>query len=142
MQTNSSKLQLKLLSPSRPLADCEVGHVSVPTEVGQLGVLPGHAALAAKMAVGIVEVKQLDGASIHYFTSGGHLEIYSNQVTVLVETAETASDIDEQRAKKAEERALQRLSDRSTLEIDIPRALTALERARARRKLASITSKT
>ena len=54
-----------------------------------------------------------------------------NKVTILAETAERPSEIDVDRARKAKERAEERLTSGDT-NVDVDRALDALQRAEAR----------
>jgi F-type H+-transporting ATPase subunit epsilon len=70
----------------------------------------------------------------------GFAEVFKNKVSILVDAAERAPEIDVERARKAMERAKERLSrDRSDKEIDFVRAETALRRAVARLKVAQKT---
>jgi F-type H+-transporting ATPase subunit epsilon len=61
----------------------------------------------------------------------GFAEILPDQVRVLAETAERASEIDLDRATRAKERAEKRLSA-GAVDIDYERASIALERALSR----------
>ena len=67
----------------------------------------------------------------------GFAEVSNDKVSVLVETAEKAGDIDVDRARKAVERAKERLAkERATEDIDFLRAENALKRAIIRLKVA------
>ena len=68
--------------------------------------------------------------------SFGFFEITSNHATLLVDSAEYASEIDMERARKALARAKQRLADKAG-DIDIPRAERSMARARNRISVAS-----
>jgi F-type H+-transporting ATPase subunit epsilon len=81
--------------------------------------------LVAPLVIGAVRLKK-DGKTEHIAVSGGFLEVRPDQVTVLAQTAELASDIDVERALKAKERAEQRLHQDH---IDFRRAELALQRA-------------
>ena len=68
-------------------------------------------------------------------------EVSNNRVSILVDAAERAGDIDVGRAKRAMEKAKERLAaDRGSKEIDFNRAEAALKRAVARLKVAEKTS--
>jgi F-type H+-transporting ATPase subunit epsilon len=69
--------------------------------------------------------------------TGGFAEVSNNKVSVLVDAAEKSNDIDLDRAKRAMERAKERLTlDRDRKDIDFLRAEAALRRAVARLKVA------
>jgi F-type H+-transporting ATPase subunit epsilon len=68
--------------------------------------------------------------------TAGFAEVFKNKVSILVDAAERVTEIDAERARKAMERAKERLSrDRSDKEIDFARAEAALRRAVARLKV-------
>jgi len=69
----------------------------------------------------------------------GFAEISDNKVSVLVDAAEKAGEIDVERARQALERARERLSKQAE-DIDFARAEMALKRAIARIKTAEKTS--
>ncbi|MBW2034889.1 MAG: F0F1 ATP synthase subunit epsilon, partial [Deltaproteobacteria bacterium] len=72
--------------------------------------------------------------------TSGFTEVSDNKVSVLVAAAEKAQDIDTERARRAMERAQERLAkDRGTEDIDFARAETALKRAIMRIKVAEKT---
>ena len=66
----------------------------------------------------------------------GFAEVLPNKVTILAESAERPSEIDVDRARKAKERAEQRLTSGDT-SVDVNRALDALHRAESRIDVAS-----
>ena len=80
-------------------------------------------------------VRLSSGEALDYATSGGFVEVLNNTVTVLAETAELATEIDIERARDAEARALERLAS-AVPDIDKQRAAAALERARNRLRAA------
>ncbi|MFQ5570770.1 MAG: F0F1 ATP synthase subunit epsilon, partial [Rhodothermales bacterium] len=89
----------------------------------------------AAIEIGPLFVTATSGERITLATSGGFLEVLGNVVTVLAETVEPASDIDLDRARAAEGRALKRLAE-SPAGFDRHRAELALERARNRTRVA------
>ena len=86
--------------------------VVVPGEEGDLGIAPRHAPLLTRLRAGEVRVQQEDGQEAHFFISGGLLEVQPHVVTVLSDTAQRASDLDEAAALKAKEEAERALADR------------------------------
>lgn len=120
-------IELTIVTPERAVVREQVDEVQIPGSEGYLGVLPGHAALFSELKIGEVGYKK--GSQWTFLSvAWGFVEILSNQVRILAETAERASEIDAERAKRAKERAEQRLV-RTGEQIDYDRALVALERA-------------
>jgi F-type H+-transporting ATPase subunit epsilon len=96
--------------------------------------------MVAALAEGKLSYRQGTNAE-HLFISGGFAEVRGNTVRVLTGAGETPSEIDIERARSAEERARARLKPRETgltageAQIDLARASAALRRALARLKL-------
>ncbi len=132
-------LNVKVISPSATLFEGSAEEVSVPTSKGYIGVRYNHNALVSSLGIGQLEIRGQDKKS--FFVSGGYIEVYQNSVTLLVSVIEDISKIDSQRAESAEKRAAQRLVSRTEEALDISRALAALERARARKKLAEMSQR-
>jgi len=74
------------------------------TGVGDIGILPGHESVLATLADGVVIVRSPDGDMV-FAVHGGFLSVADDVVSVLAETAETADEIDVERARRALERA-------------------------------------
>ena len=100
---------------------------------GYLGVMGDHEPLIAVLVPGDLAVTEKEGATPLRFAAGaGVMEVRDNEVTAVVETAETAAEIDLARAQEAAARARARLQEPGTAEIDQDRAQAALQRAAAR----------
>lgn len=102
---------------------------------GQLGVLAGHAPLVEQLDIGSVIVTEPSGTKRWLATVGGVLHVKSDGVVILVDAAEEAEQIDVERARRALERAEQRLATRQD-ETDVTRAELALARAANRLRVA------
>ncbi len=135
----ADELTLDIVAPNDRVFQGTASAVRAPGVEGSFAVLRGHAPMIAAFGVGPLIVTTDDGGGgdgrIAFATSGGFLEVIDDTVTVLAETAEPASDIDVERARRAEERALQRLREGGT-DIDRDRAQEALDRARNRARVA------
>jgi len=121
-------VKVTVVTPDGPVYDSEVEMVSTKAKSGELGILPGHIPLVAPLAISAVRLKK-GGQTDFVAVSGGFLEVRPDQVTILAQTAELASDIDVERALKAKERAEQRLHEQRTEHTDFRRAELALQRA-------------
>ena len=121
---------LKIVTPDRVFYQGEVSMVEFNTTEGEIGVLKGHVPTTVIISPGILtitEAEETKEAALH----AGFAEILQNEVVILAEIIEWPEEIDEERAKRARERAEERLRTK-TPETDIRRAETALQRAMAR----------
>src|SRR5437016_13799676 len=102
-------IDLTIVTPERAVVHEEVEELQIPGAQGYLGILPGHAPLFSELKVGEVGYRKGDR---WYFLSvaWGFVEVQSNQVRLLAETAERAQEIDIDRATRAKERAEERLA--------------------------------
>jgi F-type H+-transporting ATPase subunit epsilon len=130
------KVNLEVVTPARVLLRREVDMVVLPGTEGEFGVLPGHVPFLSGIVPG--ELRYTAGSERGYVAlSAGFAEVFSNRVSVLVDAAEMAGEIDLERARKALSRAKERLGlDRSSKDIDFLRAEGAMKRAVARLKVA------
>lgn len=128
--------KLEIITPHRVVFKDEATSVSAPGVVGGFQVLYNHAPILAGLEIGELKVKDTSGNDITYATTGGFLEVKDNVVSVLVETAERAGEINVERATAARERARERLHMPQP-DIDVERAQRALARALNRLRIAS-----
>ena len=125
-------LTLRVITPERIAIDTEVEKVTLPLLDGEAGVLPRHAPMIAALDVGRLRFATPGGPPQEMFVSGGFAEVRGETVRVVIQSGETADEIDEERALAAEKRARERI-DAGTLQgteaIDLLRAQAALRRA-------------
>ncbi len=122
--------QLEIVTPEKKVVDTAAEEVQIPGKNGYLGILPGHAPLITELAVGEITFRE-NSTDQRLAVAWGFAEVLPNKVTILAETAERPAEIDVERARKAKERAEQRLTSGDT-SVDVERALDALHRAEAR----------
>lgn len=106
-----------------------------PLSTGEVGVLPRHAPLIARMKPGEVRVRTSNNEELQFYVSGGILEVQPHVVTVLADTAVRAKDLDEAAVLAAKQRAEEALKDRKD---DIDYAKAQAELAQAVAQLRSI----
>jgi F-type H+-transporting ATPase subunit epsilon len=133
------KLHLEVVTPARVVLEKDVDMVVAPGSEGEFGVLPGHVSFLSGIVPG--ELRYTAGSEKEALVvTTGFAEVFKNKVSVLVDAAERAGEIDADRAKRSMERAKERLShDRSDKDIDFSRAEAALRRALARLKVVQKT---
>ena len=122
--------QLEIVTPEKKVVDTPAEEAQIPGKNGYLGILPGHAPLITELAVGEISFRE-HGTEQRLAVAWGFAEVLPDKVTILAETAERPSEIDVERARKAKERAEQRLTS-GDAEVNVERALDALHRADAR----------
>jgi F-type H+-transporting ATPase subunit epsilon len=128
-------VHLEVVTPERILISQEVEAVVAPGSLGEFGVLEGHVPFLSGIVPG--ELRFTAGGKTERFAvSSGFAEVSENKVSILVDAAERARDVDLERARKALERAKERLAKRGAEDYDFVRAEVSLRRAMARIKVA------
>lgn len=122
---------LTIVTPEKIFYEDEITSLIAPGSEGYLGILTNHAPLITGLVPGKLTVKDESSQEVNFAVSGGFMEVFKNQVTILADSIEFVKDIDVERAKKALERARQRLKSKEK-EVDIPRAIAAMKRAENR----------
>jgi len=98
------KIKFKIVVPEKVVFEKEVDQVTIPTEMGQITILPNHLAMVSIVRAGELMIK--DGANQELMAiAGGFLEVKKNEVLVLTESAVRAEEIDEVQAEEAKNRA-------------------------------------
>lgn len=123
-------LQVCVITPDQIFLNKEAEEVILPTNTGLMGVLRNHAPLITALEVGVMlfRVKK-EWTSIALM--GGFALVKQNQITVLVNEAESETTIDSIEAEKAFNLAKQQLEDAQDQKQKVE-ANFAFKRARAR----------
>ena len=134
----AGELTLRVITPDEIVLDTTASAVRVPAVDGSMGILNGHAHMVAALDMGPLTYNE-GGQEQQLFVSGGFAEVRDNTVRVVTEAGERVDQIDDTRAKEAEQRARQRLDEarkagRSN-QIDLLRAQASLRRALTRQKM-------
>ena len=109
-----STMQVEVVSSEQSIYSGEASFVVVPTESGELGIYPRHTPLLTRIKPGVVRLKVPDREEYELvYVSGGVLEVQPTLITLLVDTAIRARDLDEAKAIEAKQRAEEALKDRS-----------------------------
>jgi F-type H+-transporting ATPase subunit epsilon len=138
-------LRLEVVDPDGPVFQGDVGMVILPAYRGELGILPQHAAMVTQLATGAIRVQTLDDTWLYLAVSGGFAKVQFDKVIVLADSAELATEIDVERARRslseAEERLAMVKEGRSPEgeDIDPYMETKAAERAKNRLKVVSRT---
>ena len=128
-----NKFNLKILTPDRVFFEGEADMVEMSTSNGDIGVYKNHVPTTYIVIPGVLSIHE-EGTMREAALHSGFAEVLLDQVTILAEAAEWPDEIDVERARRARERAEERLSDR-TSDIDVARAQLALRRSLVRMKV-------
>ncbi len=113
----------------------EIRFVIAPGQEGVFEVLAHHAPFVFALKPGPLRMRLPDGQDQYVAVGTGFLVVQKERTTVLTRSAERPEEIDVERARRAQERAEQRLQQAAP-EIDLARAKASLQRALARLKVA------
>ncbi|CAD1795659.1 ATP synthase epsilon chain [Xanthomonas arboricola pv. juglandis] len=107
-----STIRCDIVSAEKEIFHGEATLVVATGELGELGIAPKHAPLITRLKPGKVVVTTANGEHLDFAISGGILEVQPQVVTVLVDTAVRAQDIDEAAVRKVKEEAERLLANR------------------------------
>ena len=124
----ASTLQLDIVSAEREIFSGSVNMLVATGELGELGIVPGHAPLLTLLKPGEVRLTLPNGKEELYYVSGGMLEVQPHHVTVLADDVERADHLDEAKAMAAKTHAQELMA---TKQSDIDYSLASAELARA-----------
>lgn len=132
--TTSSHFPVTVLSAEDKLYSGSAVSVTIPTESGEITVLPHHAPLISTLHAGELIVRHTHGEE-RIFVGGGVVEFTpGNECRVLADVAERADAIDEAAATAAREHAQKALAEAHG-EADVAAAQIALLNAIMRLKI-------
>ena len=135
-------VQVRVVSLEESLFEGEAGFVIANGGDGELGILPGHAPLLTTLRPGPVVIKSAPGERDEQVivVSGGFMEVLPDRVTVLADAAEHATDVTEQQAEAARQRAAEALrgdvppEQAARMELELAMAEARLRLARVRKR--------
>jgi len=131
----ADELTLEIVTPEQMTFRGVVEEVTIPGTEGEFGVLKGHAPLLSSVEYGELSFIR-NHQKTRYAVNTGYAEVSSSKVTVLVESAERSDMIDLERAKRAKERAEEKLTKLPREDAEFEKARLALMRAVTRLNVA------
>nr|YP_009367620.1 CF1 epsilon subunit of ATP synthase [Pseudocharacium americanum]YP_009367709.1 CF1 epsilon subunit of ATP synthase [Ignatius tetrasporus]ARK14552.1 CF1 epsilon subunit of ATP synthase [Pseudocharacium americanum]ARK14641.1 CF1 epsilon subunit of ATP synthase [Ignatius tetrasporus] len=123
-------LQVCIMTPDKIFLNQQVEEIILPTNTGQMGVLTNHAPLITALDIGVMLIRtsnQWNSIAL----MGGFALVKQNQVTVLVNEAESKETIDVKEAEETFLNAKQRLEQAEGQKQKVE-ASFAFKRAKAR----------
>tara|TARA_A100001011_G_scaffold222003_1_gene229944 strand:+ start:67 stop:486 length:420 start_codon:yes stop_codon:yes gene_type:complete len=104
-------ISISFISQETTLFEGEAKMVVMDGVEGQLGIVRGHSPLLATLKPGPVRMIRDEGEEV-FFTNGGFAEVQPENITILVDSAVRADDLDESKILKAKEEAEKLLKDK------------------------------
>lgn len=126
---------MEIVTPMGLAYKSEVTHVKLPGVEGYFGVLAGHEPFITSLKLGEIKADLPGGETKYFAVTGGLVEVLPEKVSILVESAEEAHEIDLEGAQKEKENLEKRiltLPDKKEIE----KAKKALEKAVIRIRVA------
>jgi len=125
-----STVEVLVATAEREVYRGEADFLVAPGAAGELGIMPKHTPLLSALTAG--ELRIHHGEEIDdVFISGGFIEVQPDMITVLADTAERASDMDEAAAIEAARKAQEEIDSKNG-DVDYARAASELSIATAR----------
>lgn len=131
-----STLQLEIVTPERAAYTADVRSVTLPGEIGEMGILPGHRAMLALLKPGTLVADTEMGAR-PFAIGSGFAEVSGSKVAVVVGSCDGADAIDVAAARAALANHEKRIADRDYVD-DRELAEHVEEAARARARIALV----
>nr|YP_010902883.1 ATP synthase CF1 subunit epsilon [Hypnea flava]WCH54937.1 ATP synthase CF1 subunit epsilon [Hypnea flava] len=123
-------LNIRVIAPDKTVWDAKAEEIILPSSTGQLGILKDHVPLLTALDIGVMRVR-IEKEWQPIILLGGFAEVDSNNITILVNGAEEASNLDIDTAQSNLEEASQALAIAKTNKDKIE-ATRNLRKARAR----------
>lgn len=121
------KLHLQILTPERKVLDEEVEKVTIPTQKGQMGILPRHIGLLTEVEPGEL-IYEKQGKKHFFAVNGGFAQVGKDNVNILSDYAIRSDDIEIAKAEEAKKRAEKLIQERQSEE-DTARIEATLRRS-------------
>lgn len=129
-------IKLEIVTPEKRVLDESVDAVTIPTEKGEIGILPNHAPLISTLKSGILSYT-IKGSTEKMVISGGFVEVGTGKISVLADIAETADEVNVETARAEKEATEKTLGAWSGTDEEFEAEKAKLEKAQARLQLVS-----
>lgn len=137
-------LHLRIITPERVAFTQEIYEAIVPTNEGEIAILPGHIPIISLLKLGVVSIRHQkndsDNQMEHIAIRGGFLEMDGKNVKIMADTAIKSNEVDELEVQAARQRA-QNLKDQADDDISLADATALLEQSIMKIKLVDLKKK-
>lgn len=131
-----NSINLQIVTIEKKIFDEKVDFVSLPTKMGEVGILPNHVPLVISLAEGKIKIEKNKEIS-DLTCTGGFAQIQPDKVIVLTDAAEHAEEIDVARAEEAKRQAEETMKKKAVDEPQYKEAAAALRRSLLRINVAT-----
>ena len=119
-------LDVHVVTPEREVWSGEATMVIARGTDGEVGILSGHAPLLIQLAVGPLRIEQAEGGWLAAVADGGFMHVTSGEdgtrVDVMASTAEMASEIDVEAARRRRDELVASAGDDETAKAELAKA--------------------
>jgi F-type H+-transporting ATPase subunit epsilon len=134
-------IHLQLVTLTGTKFDDDAYEVILPTQEGEIGVLPGHMPLISVATAGVISVRRQprdpDRVRDYFAISGGVIEVANDTLRVIVDEADHADSINEAEAEEAHQLA-QKMKREAKDEVSLEHAQAMIDRSAVRLQVAQI----
>lgn len=135
----SKKIKLKIITPERIVFEKDIFQATLPVVGGIVTILPNHRSYIGALKTGEIILKnEKDSKNQDDFAvAGGFVEFHENEMVILADKAEHASEIDIERAEEARDRAEIAMKEKIDMsDMEYARVAAELEKNLMRLKIA------
>jgi F-type H+-transporting ATPase subunit epsilon len=137
--------KLQIMASDHMVYDGDAKSVSLSTTEGSIGVMAHHMNLIMAIVPGMLSYipagESGAGEKVEVIVSDGLLKVENGEVMILVDSAEYPEDIDEARAKRAEDEAREKLRranssrEMAMISAELSRAMSRIKASKNKHKL-------
>lgn len=128
-------IHLQIITPEKTVFDDEVEQVSLPTQDGEITILPHHLSLITSIEPGDIILKK-HSKETHMASGFGFAQVASNNIKVLVDLAAPEDEIEEKAIEAAKKEAEEALAKKHELsEEEYALAAASLQKALVQLKI-------
>jgi F-type H+-transporting ATPase subunit epsilon len=116
---NEKLLKVEIVTPQKPVFKGTATSIKLPGALSAFEILINHAPIVSSLEPGVVQLTNESGSDFYFAVSSGFIENLNNNVSVMVEFADRAEDINVELAnKKIEELKQQKVGTTDLIKLD------------------------
>ena len=132
-------MHIDIVTPGGSVLDTSATVVTVPSVLGEMGLMPGHLPIIAAIQPGTLTVESEDGNHV-FAVDRGFVEMARDHINVITESALTPEQIDVAQAKADRDKAIASAQSNEGDSVANEGHMFAQRRAEARLAVANLAS--